>query len=91
MPICESCGVAYLDGEEHRCEPKAHPLGVLGVAIGGLVIGGVLGAMTLTVVFCLGFGANQCGVGGIFTGLPLGALVGAIVGVRSLHRGTPSD
>jgi hypothetical protein len=85
--VNETCGTAYLDGERHVCVPKSSALSVLGVGIAGVVGGGVAGFFLLTVIFCGVYGGNQCGLVGVFIGLPIGALIGGVAASIATRRG----
>jgi len=57
MPVCPSCGVAYLDGEEHRCR-RANPGATFFVALGGGAAGYIFGGMAWAMIFCLEWGGG---------------------------------
>jgi hypothetical protein len=87
MPTCGTCGIAYLEGESHVCVPKSSAVRVLGMGLAGFVGGGLAGFYVLTILFCLVLRVgNQCGLLGVFIGLPAGAVSGALMGVRAANR-----
>jgi hypothetical protein len=78
MPVCPRCDTAYLDDESHKCEPRNR----LGEAL-GIVFGTLLGALA---GFCLDFLPQNGGtLAAIFT-VPIGAVLGAVMGYRAAAR-----
>lgn len=88
MPNCPRCGTAYLEGEGHRCGPKT--LGPASRALLGAFVGGALGCVLVSMIFCLAEPSPQCPFPGIFIGGPVGAFTGAIVAM-GLENEKPND
>ena len=42
MPVCSRCGVAFIDGESHTCEPRRSPWSNVAMMFLALVLGFLL-------------------------------------------------
>ncbi len=51
-------------------------------ALGGGLLGLVVGELLVTALACVVPGGNLCGLYGVFIGAPLGLLVGLVIGWR---------
>jgi hypothetical protein len=77
MPICPTCGIAFLEGESHHCARQPAPLLASAAVVGGAVMGAGFGYLGVVAVACLLMDAgNLCGFAGFIFGLPIGGLVG---------------
>jgi hypothetical protein len=84
MPVCPRCDVAYLDSETHKCEPTASQWAVGAGVVAGVVTGGAFGFVVCLFGFALASGGDaQSGLGALFIGTPVGAIIGAIIGWRA--------
>ena len=80
MPICPTCGIAYLDGESHVCPSRVSVGFVIVMLVVGVVLGAFIGGEGQS-LGCLAVGA-PCGEGALFSGVPIGAIVGGAVGMK---------
>lgn len=91
MPICPRCSIAYLDGEQHRCEasPSLWPVAA-GITLGA-VLGATAGAVAITVVVYLAGITRAAGALIYFVGPPVGAVIGIVAGIRAASRAQAGD